>query len=107
MIPVTTWIDTFKLPIDTSSCSIIQITYAQGNYKIVKEYKNGQVPAGMTLNGKFVVSKLNQTETKGFNDKTMAKAQIRVLTNSGDVFASMIFSFYVGETLNEEILTNG
>ena len=107
MYRVTTPTDTFTLPIETSSCSIIQVTYSQEKTKLVKEYKNGTVPDGMTLDGKYVVIRLTQTETKQFQGDEFVNIQLRALTNSGDALASKTFKTFVNEVLNEEILTNG
>lgn len=104
MIQVTTPSDTFTLPIETSTCTKIKVSYTQGRYKITKLYQNGALPAGMTLDGRKVIIRLTQEETKPFNPDYMANAQIRVKTTSGDVFASRIFKFYVGESLDKEVL---
>ena len=104
---VTTPTDTFTLPIETNTCSVIQVTYTQANVKIVKEYKNGTVPAGMTLDGKNVIVRLTQAETKSFIANEFTNVQVRVLNNNGDAFASKVFKTFIGEVLNEEILING
>lgn len=104
MIRVTTPNDTFTLPIETDTCKIIQVTYAQGDYIIVKQSRDGAVPAGMSLDGKNVVITLTQDETKKFEPDDMVTVQVRVLTNSNEVFASKEFKIFVGDSLNEEIL---
>lgn len=100
----TTQSDTFTLPIETNTCSKIQVTYTQDKNKIVKLYKNGTLPSGMTLDGKRVIIRLTQDETIKFNSDSMVKVQIRVKTNTGDVFASQKWKVYVDTSLNEDIL---
>lgn len=105
MVRVTTPKHRFRLPIDTSTCKVIQLTYEQGNYKLVKQYENGSLPEGMTLDGYMVIQRLTQEETKAFK-KGPVKAQIRVLTNEDDVLATPDGGIRVNvdETTNEEIL---
>lgn len=107
MYRVSTPTDTFKLPFNTSICSVIQVTYKQDNSAIVKTYKNGTVPDGMTLDDEYIVIRLTQAETKQFKAEEFVNVQVRVLTNAGDSFPSKIFKTYVDEVLNEEILLNG
>ena len=119
MYRVTTPTHTFTLPIETSTCKEIQVTYYQepkknvskcvpvrtvGGEYIVKHYQNGQLPEGMTLDGKNVIIRLTQEETKLFNAGDVIKAQVRVLTNADDAFASQKFNVQVYDVLNEEIL---
>ena len=106
MYRVTTPTHTFTLPIDTSTCSEILVSYRQGNKKIDKHYENGQTPPGMTLDDENVIIHLTQEETKQFKANDFAKAQVRVLTNAGDAFASQLFSVMIGDVLNEEILND-
>lgn len=103
MYRVTTPSYTFTLPSDTSQYSEIQVTLRQGCRQLVKHYQDGTLPSGMTLDGKDVVIELTQEETKKFAPGTFS-AQVRVLTPSGDSFASQIFTVMVNQVLNEEIL---
>lgn len=100
----TTPSDTFTLPIETNTCTKIQVTYTQGKYKIVKLYQNGTLPSGMTLDGKKIIIRLTQDETKGFNSDGMINVQVRVKTQTDDVFASQKWKVYVDTSLDEEIL---
>lgn len=100
----TTPSDTFTLPIETNTCTKIQVTYKQGKYKIVKLYQNGTLPPGMTLDGKKIIVRLTQDETKKFNSDGMISVQVRVKTESNDVFASQKWKVYVDTSLNEEVL---
>lgn len=105
MYRVTTPTDTFVLPIETATCNVILVTYKQGKVKIKKKYANGELPEGMTLDGKNVVIRLTQEETKTFDAEEFAFAQIRVLTNAGDSFSSRQFPLFIEEVQSEEILT--
>lgn len=106
MYRVTTPTHTFTLPIETATCSEILVTYRQGKIKIDKHSKNGTLPSGMTLDGKNVIIRLTQEETKKFEAEDFSSVQVRVLTNAGDSFASQIFSVMIDEVMNEEILGN-
>lgn len=103
MYRVTTPTHTFKLPIDTSDCSVIVLTYKQGETVLEKKYENGSAPSGMTLDENQVIQLLTQEETKRFK-KGFVDIQIRVLTNGGKSYASQHFSASVLNVLNEEIL---
>lgn len=103
MYRVTTPTHTFKLPIDTSDCSVILLSYKQGNVKLEKCYENGTLPSGMTLDEDQVIQLLTQEETKKFI-KGYVDIQIRVLTNGGKSYASQWFQTAVDDVINEEIL---
>lgn len=104
MYRATTPTHTYTLPEDTSSYSEIQVTYKQGSRTIVKHYKDGVTPSGMTLSGNNVIIVLTQQETAQF-DKGPASSHVRVLTTGGKVYASNKFNLQVQETNNEEILS--
>lgn len=103
MYRVTTPTHTFTLPIDTSECDAIQVTYKQGKASLTKEYNDGVLPSGMTLDEDTVVINLTQAETKAFSVGTV-DVQVRVLTNSGKAYASQHFNVSVNRVNNEEIL---
>ena len=103
MYRVTTPTHTFTLPIDTSICKEILITYKQKGVELNKHYQNGVLPDGMTLDGKTVVIILTQEETKAFRNGLVA-VQVRALTNADKAFASQLFNVSNNDVLNEEIL---
>lgn len=105
MYRVTTPTHTFVLPIQTNTCKEIQVTYEQGELQIIKHYQDNNLPSGMTLDGKNVVIKLTQEETKGFSPKKDVKAQVRVLTDNNEAYASRAFNVSVQDVLNGEILS--
>ena len=104
MYKVTTPTHTFTLPIDADSYAEIQITYKQKKVILVKHYQDGILPEGMSLDGKDVIIHFTQEETKQFTAGTDVEAQVRVLTEGGDVYASQGFQVSVLPVLNEEIL---
>ena len=106
MYRVTTPTHTYTLPMETSTLSEIQVTYQQGGVSLIKHYQDGVTPAGMTIDGKVVQIRLTQEETKAFAAVTPVSSQVRVLTLSGDAYASQMFSISVGEVLNEEVLVD-
>lgn len=103
MYRVTTPTHTFTLPIDTSECNAIQVTYKQGCNILTKEYNDGVLPSGMTLDEKDVIINLTQAETKGFTAGTV-DIQLRALTNGGKAYASQHFTVNVSQVNNEDIL---
>ena len=105
MYRVTTPTHTFTLPIETSTCKEIQVTYRQRNRELVKHYQDSTLPSGMTLDGKNVIIRLTQEETKAFQAKP-ADVQVRVLTTGEDAYASQVFKIWIDEVLNEEILSD-
>ena len=107
MYRVTTPTHTFTLPIETATCKEILVTYRQGGIKIDKHYKDSTLPEGMSLDGKNVVIRLTQEETKKFSAGNPVATQVRVLTVANDAFASQKFSVNIGDVLNEEILNDG
>lgn len=104
MYRVTTPTHKFTLPIQTSTCKEIQVTYKQDEVSLIKHYQNNTLPEGMTLNGKEVIVQLTQEETKAFKPGSGIYAQVRVLTNDELAYASQMFNVFVDNVLNEEIL---
>ena len=107
MYRVTTPYLTFTLPIQTSTCKEVLVTIKQNETTLTKHYENGTMPSGMSFDGKNVIVKLTQEETKAFGARVYALAQVRVLTNTDDAYASQVFSIMVSDVLNEEILADG
>lgn len=105
MYRVTTPTHTFTLPLDTSTLKEIQVSYKQGNLKLIKHYQDGTLPPGMTLDDKKVIIRLTQEETKQFDADYAVVSQVRVLTNDDDAFASQYFQVDVENVLNEEVLS--
>lgn len=103
MYRVTTPTHTYTLPISTSECAEIQITYKQGKTSVVKHYQDGTLPSGMALDGNNVVVVLSQDETAQFV-KGKVEAQVRVLTNGGEAMASQKFTLKINDVLNDEVL---
>lgn len=104
MYRVTTPTHTFTLPIDTSECAAIQVTYKQGTKTLIKEYKDGALPSGMSFDEKDVIINLTQAETKAFSVGTV-DVQVRALTNGGKAYASQHFNVSVNRVNNEDILS--
>ena len=103
MYRATTPTHIFTLPFDTSTCSEILVSYRQKKTALDKHYQDGTLPDGMTLDEDKVIISLTQDETKKF-DRGEAQAQLRVMTNGGDVMASQVFNLKIREVLNEETL---
>lgn len=107
MYRVTTPTHTFTLPIQTNTCVKIQVTYRQLATKLSKIYQDQTLPSGMELDGKKVIVKLTQEETKAFNatdPENPVYAQVRAKTVGGDVFASQKFRVSLDDVLDDEVL---
>ena len=108
MYRVTTPTHIYTLPENANSYAEIQVTYRQKinghKVKIVKHYQDETTPDGMSFDGKNVIARLTQEETKQFGAEEPAHAQLRVLTSGGDSYTSQIFDIAVEQVLNEEIL---
>lgn len=104
MYRLTTPTHTFTLPEDTGDYAEILVTYKQKKTVLNKHYQNGTLPSGMSLDGNNVIIKLTQRETKAFSAGDQVSVQIRVLTPSGDAYASQSFKVRVFAVLNEEVL---
>lgn len=100
----TTPSDIFILPLEVSECDIIEITYKQESYTIVKRYEDGTLDDGMYLVEGGVAVMLTEEETDGFNRNSMVRIQVRVKTTEGAVLASCVYKVNVGETLNKEFI---
>ena len=101
---VTTPTHTFILPFDTSECSVIQVTYTQGCHSLIKQYEDGTLPSGMSLDEDSVIIHLTQEETKSFKVGAI-EVQIRVLTTNDQAYASGIFKVGATKVNNEDILS--
>ena len=106
MYRVTTPTHTFTLPIETSTCKEILVTYEQGNETLEFHYEDNTLPDGMTLVNKDVMIRLTQEQTKAFSAKKPIVVQIRVLTSDDEAFASQIFKVFVNDVLNDEVLAD-
>lgn len=93
----------FTLPFDTSNCSKIQVTYTQGDMQLVKQYQDGILPDGMTLDEKDINIFLTQEETLQFR-KGSAIVRVRVKTATDKVMASQKMGFQVYDVENKEVL---
>ena len=84
---------------------IVEITFKQSDYSIVKKYEDGTLDDGMyiTDDGKFAVV-LTQEETNGFDLNTMVRVQVRVKTSTGAVLASSVYKLIIVDSLNEDII---
>lgn len=104
MFRATTPTHTFVLPIDTSICDEILITYMQCKTMLEKHYQDGILPEGMSLEANKVILVLTQEETKLFGDG-FVRVQLRVLTNDNKVYDSQKFTIFAEKALNEDILS--
>ena len=104
MYRVTTPTHTFTLPEQAASYKEIQITYKQNKIKLVKHYQDNTFPPGMSFDGKDVLIRMTQEETKQFKAGDPVSAQVRVLTMSDDAYASKSFFVGVNQVLNDEVL---
>lgn len=105
MYQATTPTHTYKLPIQTATCKVIQVSYEQGDTQFVWQSDGEELPDGMTYDGDKVLIRLTQEQTLSFNTNGPVTSQVRALTYGGDAFASRKFKISVKEAQNKEILT--
>lgn len=101
MIRLTTPQHVFTFPQDPSTYDAILVTLWQ-NGRIILE----KTEEDMTFipDKKQAWYRLSQEETKLFRPNVDAKVQVRVLTSSGDSYASQIIMVSVYDVLNDELL---
>lgn len=104
MYRTTTPTHVLVLPIQTSTCDDILLTYKQNDIELDKHYENGILPEGMALEGNRVYQALTQEETNMFQGGWV-NIQIRVLTNEGKSYASQVFRERVDKVLDDVILS--
>lgn len=104
MIRTTTPLQVFKFKDDAEALyDKILITYAQSG-RILFE-KNKEDLSFSTEGDKYIAAfALTQEETKSFNPVAQVSVQVRVLTNTGNSWASKIFTTGVHDVLNDEVL---
>lgn len=100
----TTPTHTFTLPENANTYKEILVTYQQGNVTLEKHYEDETLPSGMSFDDKDVNIKLTQEETKSFAGNKPMFAQVRVLTQSNDAYASQSFKINVYPVLDDEVL---
>ena len=94
----TTPTHTFALPFAASIISSLRITYKQENKIILTKEKDD-----CELYDNVVSVKLSQEETLKFICNTPAKCQLKIRKND-NVVASEVFSFFVNECLDNEVI---
>jgi len=99
MIRGTTPTLAFKLPFDTSMCSCVWVTFAQGDKEVFTKET-----AACSLDGDMVTVKLTQEETLSFDCKQILQIQIKALTLGGDALASDIIETSVAKCLKGEVI---
>ena len=104
MYRATTATHTFELPIQTSSCAEVLITYKQYEKELNKHYENGVFPDGMEFYRNDVIQHLTQEEVNTFC-KGIVDAQIRVRTNDNKVHSSQVFHIRWDDVLNDAVLS--
>lgn len=91
---------TFKLPFSVGTISNAKITLCQRNVKLVKRLCDCEITEEDSL-----TIKLTQEETFLFDCNTYIKVQLRVVTEYGDALASEVYSIFVAQCLDEEVLS--
>ena len=99
MIPGTTPKHIFKIPLDASQIKTVHIAYAQQDELVLVKTESD-----CELNGNTVTVKLSQEDTLKFNENTMAKVQLRIITTENESLATCIMAVSVGELLEDGVL---
>lgn len=95
----TTPTHTFSLPFSVDTISALRITYAQ-NGKIVMNKTEDDV----TAEGQEISVTLTQEETLKFSDESNVEIQLKILSTSGDVLASPVYTVHPLRIIDEEVL---
>ena len=90
---------TFKLPFEVSMLSNAKVTLCQDDVRLEKKLCDCE-----TTEDSLTV-KLTQEETFLFECNSTIKAQLRVVTINGDALASDIFSIFVAQCLDDEVIS--
>ena len=91
----------FHLSLDVSRSSELLITYSQSGRIILEKHKSD---LDISDDGKTVSFKMSQTESALFNSENPVSLQVRVLTSSGDSFASPIKEVSIMPVLHNGVL---
>lgn len=91
---------TFTLPFETDQIKSLLLSYAQNDKELLSKRKED-----CSLNGKEVVVRLTQEETKLFYEDLPVEIQMRVLTVAGDSIPSKVYEIPCEKVLNDEVLT--
>lgn len=87
------------IPIDPATIVKLKLTYSQHDRIILEKTE-----ADMTNEGYIWTVELTQEETNLF-EGAYADVQVRYLDSNGKSFPSKMFRLYVGNVLNDEVMT--
>lgn len=90
---------TFQLPIEVAELANAKVTLCQGDVRLEKKLCDCE-----STNDSITV-KLTQEETFLFDCNSHIKVQLRVVTVNGDALASDIFTIFVAQCLDDEVIS--
>lgn len=99
MIRGTTPTHIFNIPFDTSLVDEVKITYAQDDEIVLIKGTSDCV-----LDTNTIKVTLSQEDTFLFDHKKNVQVQVRLLTKSGEAFASIVEKVGVSQCLDNEVL---
>lgn len=99
MIRGTTPTHIFNIPFDTSLVDEVKITYAQDDEIVLIKGTSDCV-----LDTNTIKVTLSQEDTFLFDHKKNVQVQVRLLTKSGEAFASIVENVGVSKCLDNEVL---
>ena len=100
MYRATTPHQVFKFPVEVANFTQILITYSQNKTKIINKTIDD-----LTLEGNTASFYLTQEETNMFKPCMPVYIQVRVMTEEGQVLASIIYKTLCEKVLNDTIIT--
>ena len=103
MQTATSYDHNFTLPENAENYAQIEASYKQGGQILIKLYKDGVFPDGMTFDGKVVRVVLSPQETKLFRKGDLT-IHVRVLDTEGLVHGSQKWIVPVEQSNNEDVL---
>lgn len=90
---------TFKLPFEVDMIANAKVTFRQGNVTLEKKLCDCETAeASLTV-------RLTQEETFLFDCNSYVKVQLRVVDEHGDALSSTVYDVFVGQCLDEEVLS--
>lgn len=90
---------TFKLPFEVDMIANAKVTFRQGEVELAKKLCDCE-----TAEDSLTV-RLTQEETFLFECNSFIKVQLRAVTRNGDALSSAVYDVFVGQCLDEEVLS--
>ena len=95
----TTPTHTFSLDFSAELIAALRVTYAQDGEIILSKTESD-----VEVSGNEISVRLTQEETLKFNEESDVEIQLKILSTSGDVLASPVYTVHPLRIIDEEVL---